>query len=329
VATGTPARFRRVHQAAPAAGTDPRRSADSLAKAWLVGVIERTPLEEVAEVDVELLAEEAAPLITAILEALDDPGRPGVALADEALQRARGLGGLRRGEPASPEVSRDLAALHSLLIAALERDVPAPQPADVSRAAGRLAEIFGALQGAVTESLVRDRSGTARRDDVARLPDDADLQRWLQVLAAEYRRYGHPFAVALVDVEGLAPINEVYGRQSGTWMLTAVGTVIRNQIRIVDHAFRLGEDGFCVLAPNVDALRLRPMADRLARVVETSQSGDAPRIAISVGVSGCPEHGHDTGHLIEVAEEALYTAKAAGQPVEVAASNGARGAALA
>ena len=90
--------------------------------------------------------------------------------------------------------------------------------------------------------------------------------------------------------------------------------MIRNQIRIVDHAFRVDDDAFCVLAPNVDAGKLRRMGDRLARVVDGSQADDGPRISISAGVSACPEHGHDSERLLEIAREALEAARAAGEP---------------
>jgi GGDEF domain-containing protein len=79
-----------------------------------------------------------------------------------------------------------------------------------------------------------------------------------------------------------------------------------------------------VLAPNVDAGRLRRMGDRLARVVDGSQAPGAPRISISAGVAACPEHGQDRERLLEVAREALEAARAADEPVGVASFNGAR-----
>jgi diguanylate cyclase (GGDEF)-like protein len=302
----------------------PRRSPDELAKAWLLAIIERTPLEEIREVDLDLLTTEGGPLIAAVLDAMGSEAEAGTDLSEEALQHARRFARLRGGDAASADVQRDLATLHSLLIESLEGDVPHRRFGGLATSARRLAEVFGAIHAAAAEGHPSERGPAARANGASTLPGDTELHRWLHVLGAEYRRYGHPFALALVDVEGLGPINEVYGAQSGDWMLTAIATVIRNQIRVVDHAFRLGEDGFCVLAPNVGAGRLRPMADRLARVVEASQAADGPRITICVGVSGCPEHGQEGGHLLEVAEEALYAAKAAGQPVEIAAFNGSR-----
>jgi diguanylate cyclase (GGDEF)-like protein len=216
--------------------------------------------------------------------------------------------------------------LHSLLITSLDRAAPLLPLGDPVGSARRLAEIFGSLHAAVTEGLVRrpDQADPPRSDEPAALPGSADLEGSLDALVAEYRRYGHPFALALIELEGLREIYETHGRESGSWMSTAATTMIRNQVRIVDRAFQMDDDAFCVLAPNVDAGRLRRMGDRLARVVHGSQANDGPRVSISAGVAACPEHGHDRGRLLEVAREALQAARAADEPVGVAASNGSR-----
>jgi diguanylate cyclase (GGDEF)-like protein len=305
--------------AAPTAGTE--RARNELAKAWLLRVIERTPLEDITDVEIAWLAREAGPLIGGIVDDLGDRAPPEVGLPAEARERAAGLAHLRHGEGAASQIPRDLAALQALLIESLGRDVPEREPGDFARSVRRLAEIFGELQADVTESMVRERAGGARRDELTGLPGHAELHEWLQILLAEQRRYGHPFALALVDIEGLGRINDAYGRPAGDRMLAAVAAVIRNQIRIVDRPFRLGEDEFCVLAPHHDAEGVLPMADRLATVIEGSQSAEGPRVTVAIGIASCPEHGESEGRLLEVAEEATYSAKAAGRAVSVAGGN--------
>jgi diguanylate cyclase (GGDEF)-like protein len=287
-------------------------------------MIERTPLDRVADVDLELLATESVPLIAGILSGLEHAARA-ADLPRDVSRRARELGRVRRGSHAPAEIQRDLAALQSLLIAALARAAPqrlSGVPVDSAR---RVAEIFGALHATVTEGLVPrpDQAGPPRPEEPAALPGNASLDGSLDALLAEYRRYGHPFALALIELEGLREIYETHGRESGDWMSTAGTAMIRNQIRIVDHAFRV-DDAFWVLAPNVDAGRLRRMGDRLARVIEGSQADDAPRISVFAGVAACPEHGDDRERLLEIAREALEAARATEQPVGVAAFNGSR-----
>lgn len=302
---------------------DPQGSSQKLAKEWLVRVVERTPLAEVTDVELQLLTTEAAPLIDDILRGLADPATaPRTELPDDARERARGLRRLRRGDRAPAEIPRDLAALQSLLIESLRRDIPERETGDFARSVQRLAEIFGSIQGAVTEGLVRERAGEARRDELTGLPGQAELHEWLQMLLVEQRRYGHPFGIALVDVDGLGRINDAYGREAGDRLLAALAIVIRNQIRTVDRPFRIGGDEFCILAPHQDAEGILPMANRLASVIESSQAEDGPRIAVAIGIAGSPTHGDHPERLLEVAEEATYSAKAAGQAVAVASSSG-------
>jgi len=311
-----------VHSGIPEPLGDPALSADELAKAWLVRVIERTPLDEVGDVQLDLLTSDAPPLIADIISGLADPPDAPAGLRLAMSERARELRLLRRGDRAPAEIPRDLAALQTLMIESLRRDIPERRSGDFARSVERLAEIFGSIQATLTDVLVRERAGDPRRDKLTGLAGEAERDEWLQILLAEHARYEHPFALALIDIEGLGRINDAYGREAGDRMLIAVATVIRDQIRTVDQPFRIGDDEFCVLAPHSAAEDARPVAERLAQVIERSQSEDGPRIAIAVGVASCPANGDNPRRLLESAAEATYAAKAAGQAVAIAASNG-------
>ena len=93
------------------------------------------------------------------------------------------------------------------------------------------------------------------------------------MLLAEQRRYGHPFAFALVDIDGLARTNETYGRAAGDRMLIAVAAVLRRQLRAVDRVFRLEEDEFAVVAPHTVADGLATMAERAAKLIDRDAHG--------------------------------------------------------
>ena len=100
-------------------------------------------------------------------------------------------------------------------------------------------------------------------------------------------------------------------------MLAVVGAALRDSIRLVDEAFRLEEDALCVLAPNQDTVEGVQMAERLLAARRARGGRAACGSAISAGVVACPEHGTDAEALLHKADEAMWRARAVGQPVGV------------
>lgn len=286
---------------------------EQLAKDWLVRMIDRTPLREVGDLPIVWLSSEAPPLINAILDTLADPSS--AELAPPARERAARLARIRTGAGASAQIPRDLAALQSLLVETLRRELPEREPGEFARAVRRLAEVFGSIQGAVARELVEERSGGAAADPGTGLPGTVQLEEWLRILLAEQRRYGHGFALAVIDVDGLARINDAYGREAGDRMLAALAAILRLQLRDVDQTFRLEEDEFAILAPHTEATGMAAIATRVAGLIAESQSPAGPRIAVAIGVVDCPGDGLRADSLLEAAAEAVYAAKAAGVAV--------------
>lgn len=293
------------------------RAREELAKAWLLDVLERTPLEEMRDVPIDWIAREGPALINDILRGVGaaTPSSQ-LELPAEGIERLGGLGRLRPGESAL-QIPRDLAALQALLIEALRREVPERQIGAFAGSVERLAEIFGDIQAQVGENLVRERTGGARVDPLTGLPGTADLHEWLRIQISEHGRTSQPFAVLMIDIDGLGRVNDAYGRDSGDRMLAAVAAVVRRQVGMADRAFRLDEDELCVLAPGQDAADVLPLARHLCELIDRSQSTEGPRVAIAAGIASCPEHGTSADDLLAAAEQATWSAKAAGRGVAI------------
>lgn len=289
---------------------------ERLAKEWLLRLIERTPLPQVGELPVEWIIAEAPPLIAEIVGALGaDAIEAPEELAAARRRRAAMLTRLRVGPGAPEQISRDLAALQALLVESLQRELPDRTPQGFVFAVERLAEVFGDIQGALATTLVDEHAGEGSADPLTGLPGPAQLEQWMRILLAGHGRYGHGFALAVIDVDGLARINDAYGREAGDRLVRAIAAVIRGQVRSADPTFRLEEDEFAVLAPHTGVAGLVAMARRAAALIESSQAPDGPRIAIAAGVVACPADGNSVEQLLEAAAEATYAAKAAGEPV--------------
>jgi len=283
---------------------------ERLTRDWLARIIERTPLGEVAGVPFGPLAAVGPHLVKCVHAALAQGGDAFARTGFPAADLAR----LRDGADAPREIAVDIASLQRVLIAELRREGPI-SPEAFADEVERITDLFGAIQGEVARELVGALAPVATVDEVTGLPGPGQLEGWLGALLAEQRRYGHPFALALIDIDGLGRVNDAYGHDAGDRMLVAVAAILRRQLRDVDQAFRLESDEFAVVAPHTDAARLVAMGKRVAGVITRSQAAEGPRIAIAAGIVDCPADGVSSERLLESAAEATYAAKAAGAPV--------------
>ena len=153
-------------------------------------------------------------------------------------------------------MSRDLTAVQAAILGSLAKD---PESVDVEGFADlalRLAEAVGVLQSVAVEGLVEQQVQRAR---VARQQRSADraVEPPLPPGPARqalgiYKRYETPFALLVLDVDGLKRVNDSKGHQAGDRALVQVATAMRRTLRTTDTAARIGGDEFCVLATEPD-----------------------------------------------------------------------------
>jgi diguanylate cyclase (GGDEF)-like protein len=295
------------------------RDRDILAKAWLVRLIERSSLDEIAGLPTDRIAAEL-PLVIADVLAAAGSGRPSE-LPEGAAERVAGLAELRSGTPAS--IMRDLGAVQRVVLDALRDEAADLDTDELADIAARLAEAVGAVQAAGVESLAGGQTGEqasrATIDSLTGLFNLAHLHDTLSHALALHKRYGHRFSLLVLDVNGLARVNDARGRSAGDRVLVQTALAVRHTIRSVDTAARIGDDEVCVLAPDQGAADTTNLARRLVEAVRTETAlPDEPGMEVAVGVVACPEHGDDVEYLLAAADQAMYRAKAAGEPFAMA-----------
>jgi diguanylate cyclase (GGDEF)-like protein len=196
-------------------------------------------------------------------------------------------------------------------------------------AAQKLAEEFGSVAATAVGTLQEDRGAAvaspAGPDHPPNLRGNGEVRRRLDQLIEAHRRYGHPFGLVVFDVEGPGARN---GGDDGAreTALAVTGAALHDSVRIVDDTFRLEGDGLCVLAPNQSTVGGVQMAERLLQMLDDLEAAGGLRISISAGVVACPEHGSDAESLLRKADEAMWRARAVGQPVGVGALQDRQGA---
>ena len=312
--------FRRVDPA------DPERplsaSAEALTKDWIVRLIEHTPLEQIRDLPTDRIAREVPALIEEVLRAVLAPGEgPEIAAGSELHRRVKELASIREAGDLTPELPRDVAALETVLLAAVKERL-AEDPGALVGAVERLIRLFAVLQAGLVEDLLQNRSNElewlAHTDALTGLFNLRYMRQQIDHLLGLQQRYGHPFALLLLDVDGLKRVNDSFGHAAGDELLVGVAEAIRAATRSVDVSARIGGDEFCVLAPHQTAARVTILAERLAAGIEALQSADGAHVGVSIGVVACPEHASDAERLLELADVAMYTATASGERVAIA-----------
>ena len=285
-------------------------------------LIEHTPLEQVRDLPTDRIARDVPPLIEDVLRAvLGDGEAPDVGPGSELHRRIEELASLRDEGELTPELPRDVAALEMVLLRAVQQRL-AGDPAALVTAVERLIKLFAVIQSGLVEELLRERSSElewlAHTDALTGLFNLRYLRQQIDHLLGLQQRYGHPFALLLLDVDGLKRVNDSFGHAAGDELLVGVAEAIRAATRSVDVAARIGGDEFCVLAPHQTASRATVLGERLAAGVEKIESADGSNVAVSIGVVACPEHASEPEQLLELTDVAMYSAKAGGERVKIA-----------
>jgi diguanylate cyclase (GGDEF)-like protein len=211
------------------------------------------------------------------------------------------------------QLAREVSSLQVRLLAKLQHELASGDVETFAVAARELAEAFGSVSASAIGA-VANQVGEREHGFAAEPPPQ--MRRRLDQLIEMHRRYGHPFGMLVIDVEGPGARNGGAGGGRET-VLAVVAAALRDSIRLVDETFRIEDDGICVLAPNQDTVGGVQMAERLLALLDQLEALGGASIGISAGVVACPDHGAEAEALLREADEAMFRARAVGQPVGV------------
>src|SRR5690606_8324151 len=95
---------------------------------------------------------------------------------------------------------------------------------------------------------------------------------------------------------------------------TALGGVIRNELRDYDFLARYAGDEFVALIPDTDASSVKELCRRIEAAVDgfgiEVSPGEVARVGVSIGSAAYPAQGESFDQLIISADKAMYVEKA-------------------
>jgi diguanylate cyclase (GGDEF)-like protein/PAS domain S-box-containing protein len=130
------------------------------------------------------------------------------------------------------------------------------------------------------------------------------------------RRRGAPISALMLDLDRFKDVNDKYGHEAGDAALRALAEVLREGVRQIDQAARLGGEEFAILLPDTGIQAALILAERLRSAVEAvsvSTNGISFGITVSVGAAQAESWTVSLDELLHASDQAMYRAKEAGR----------------
>lgn len=152
----------------------------------------------------------------------------------------------------------------------------------------------------------------AHTDPLTGLHNRRFLEQELDRHVELYKRYRHPFAVLMLDLDSLKLVNDMFGHAAGDDALKHLATVMRANIRDTDIPARYGGDEFIILMPEADKSAIQAVGQRIAESISKTRvrlGGGFVSLEVSFGASACPSDGTTPDALLKQADAQLYQLK--------------------
>jgi len=152
----------------------------------------------------------------------------------------------------------------------------------------------------------------AHTDTLTGLHNRRFLEQELERHVELYKRYRHPFALLMLDLDSLKLVNDTFGHAAGDEALKHLASVMRAAIRDTDIPCRYGGDEFIIIMPEADKNAIQAVGRRIAETISKTRvklGGGYVSLEVSFGASSSPAEGTSADALLKQADAGLYAAK--------------------
>ena len=154
-------------------------------------------------------------------------------------------------------------------------------------------------------------------DDLTGLYNMRSIYQRLENEIIRSQRFKKVLAIVMMDMDHFKSVNDNHDHLFGSYVLSEVGKIIRQNIRKVDFAARYGGDEFLVAITETNREGALLFADRLREKINETifrSGGDSVKLTSSLGVAIThPDAEVDARELVRKADEYLYLAKKKGR----------------
>lgn len=127
---------------------------------------------------------------------------------------------------------------------------------------------------------------------------------------------GLTLSLLMMDIDFFKKVNDTYGHQAGSFVLSEVGRLIQDNLRDLDLSARYGGEEFISFLVETNELQAFRISERLRQVIGNHvfvHDTNSIKLTISIGIAQFPDDGGTIEELVASADKALYQCKHTGR----------------
>jgi len=117
-----------------------------------------------------------------------------------------------------------------------------------------------------------------------------------------------PITIAMIDVNGLKLVNDVFGHSSGDELLVRIANAIKVDVRESDIIARTGGDEFVIVLPKTTLESATEICNRISKTIESEEISNIVQ-SISIGLATKTNSKQQIEEIMRKAEDKMYSDK--------------------
>jgi two-component system cell cycle response regulator len=155
------------------------------------------------------------------------------------------------------------------------------------------------------------------RDELTHLYNRRFFMEALEREIARAGRFKTELVLCMMDLDHFKDVNDTYGHPAGDFVLSKIGIMLSNCIRLGDYSCRYGGEEFALILPNTPLEKARNVCERFREMVaehDFKYRSHRIKITISIGIANYKGYSDQSAEgMVSIADHALYKAKQSGR----------------
>lgn len=153
----------------------------------------------------------------------------------------------------------------------------------------------------------------ARTDNLTGLYSQRAFDDRIEQCFSLAHRHGSALTLAYLDVDDFKAVNDICGHVEGNKVLQLVGQVLKNSVREVDTAARIGGDEFALIFPDTDEQSAHVVISNINRKLRAALGTSTRNVTCSIGAITVIDLETSIECALEAADKLMYDVKRKGK----------------